>query len=40
MGSVQMQLDEAVQFAAEAPIPMADEALQGVYADTHDGLVF
>ena len=40
MGSVQMQLDEAVQFAAEAPIPVADEALQGVYADTHDGLVF
>jgi pyruvate dehydrogenase E1 component alpha subunit len=40
MGSVQMQLDEAVQFAAKAPIPVAEEALQGVYAETHDGLVF
>ena len=40
MGSVQTQLDEAVKFAADAPIPVADEALQGVYADTHDGLVF
>ncbi|MBC8504167.1 MAG: thiamine pyrophosphate-dependent dehydrogenase E1 component subunit alpha [Chloroflexi bacterium] len=40
MGSVQEQLDEAVGFAANAPIPVAEEALQGVYADTHDGLVF
>jgi pyruvate dehydrogenase E1 component alpha subunit len=40
MGSVQRQLDEAVDFAANAPIPAADEALQGVYADTHEGLVF
>ncbi len=40
MGSVQEQLSEAVQFAAGAPIPVADEALEGVYADTHDGLVF
>lgn len=40
MGSVQEQLDEAVDFAANAPIPVADEALQGVYADTHNGLVF
>ena len=40
MGSVQAQLDEAVQFAANAPIPVAEEALQGVYADIHDGLVF
>jgi len=40
MGGVQMQLDEAVKFAADAPIPLVDEALQGVYADTHDGLVF
>jgi pyruvate dehydrogenase E1 component alpha subunit len=40
MGDVQGQLDEAVKFAASAPIPVADEALQGVYADTHDGLVF
>ena len=40
MGDVQGQLDEAVAFATNAPIPVADEALQGVYADTHDGLVF
>jgi pyruvate dehydrogenase E1 component alpha subunit len=40
MGSVQEQLDEAVQYAAAAPIPVAEEALQGVYADTHNGLVF
>jgi len=40
MGSVQDQLDEAVEYAANAPIPVADEALQGVYADTHNGLVF
>ena len=40
MGGVQLQLDEAVKFAADAPIPLVDEALQGVYADTHDGLVF
>ena len=40
MGSVQQQLDEAVEFAANAPILVAEEALQGVYADTHDGLVF
>jgi acetoin:2,6-dichlorophenolindophenol oxidoreductase subunit alpha len=40
MGSVQEQLDEAVKYAANAPIPVAEEALQGVYADTHDGLVF
>jgi pyruvate dehydrogenase E1 component alpha subunit len=40
MEDVQGQLDEAVEFAANAPIPQPDEALQGVYADTHDGLVF
>lgn len=40
MGSVQMQLDEAVAFATHAPIPDVEEALQGVYADTHNGLVF
>ncbi len=40
MGSVQEQLDEAVEYAASAPIPVAEEALQGVYADTHNGLVF
>jgi len=38
--SVQKQLDEAVEFAASAPIPQTEEALQGVYADTHNGLVF
>jgi len=38
--SVQAQLDEAVAFAAAAPIPAAEEALQGIYADTHEGLVF
>jgi len=40
MGNVQGQLDEAVKYAASAPIPVVEEALQGVYADTHDGLVF
>ena len=34
------QLDEAVAFAKSAPIPQPDEALLGVYGDTHDGLVF
>ena len=38
--SVQAQLDEAVAFAAAAPIPAAEEALQGIYAETHEGLVF
>jgi len=38
--SVQAQLDEAVEFAASAPIPQPGEALQGVYAETHNGLVF
>jgi TPP-dependent pyruvate/acetoin dehydrogenase alpha subunit len=37
---VQAQLDEAVAFAKAAPIPQPEEALQGVYADTHGGLVF
>ncbi len=40
MGSVQVQLDEAVAFAASAPLPIVEEALQGVYANTHNGLVF
>jgi len=40
MGSVQAQLDEAVEYATNAPLPVAEEALQGVYADTHNGLVF
>ena len=38
--SVQAQLDEAVAFAAASPIPAVDEAMIGVYADTHEGLVF
>jgi TPP-dependent pyruvate/acetoin dehydrogenase alpha subunit len=33
-------LDEAVEFAKSAPIPKAEEALLGVYGDTHNGLVF
>jgi pyruvate dehydrogenase E1 component alpha subunit len=40
MGSVQAQLDEAVAFATNAPLPGVEGALQGVYADTHAGLVF
>jgi TPP-dependent pyruvate/acetoin dehydrogenase alpha subunit len=40
MGSVQEQLDEAVEYAASAPVPVVEDALQGVYADTHHGLVF
>ncbi len=38
--SVQNQLDEAVDFAAAAPIPEEEEALQGIYAETHEGMVF
>lgn len=34
------QLDEAVAFAKAAPIPGPEEALLGVYGDTHNGLVF
>ena len=37
---VQQQLDEAVAFAQAAPVPEAEEALQGVYGDTHHGQVF
>lgn len=37
---VQAQLDEAVAFAKAAPMPQPEAALQGVYADTHDDLVF
>lgn len=33
-------LNEAVEFAASAPKPTVEEALQGVYADTHDNKVF
>jgi pyruvate dehydrogenase E1 component alpha subunit len=38
--SVQQQLDKAVEFAQAAPVPQPDEALQGVYGDTHQGQVF
>lgn len=37
---VQRQLDEAVAFAAAAPFPKVEEALAGVYGETHGGLVF
>jgi pyruvate dehydrogenase E1 component alpha subunit len=37
---IQAQLDEAVAFARSAPMPQPEEALQGVYADTHDDQVF
>jgi pyruvate dehydrogenase E1 component alpha subunit len=37
---VQRQLDEAVSFAETAPMPLPQEALQGVYSDTHDAQVF
>ena len=39
-GSVIEQLDEAVSFAASAEKPAVEDALAGVYADTHNGLVF
>ncbi len=39
-GSVMQQLDEAVAFASAAPRPKLEDALAGVYADTHNGLVF
>jgi TPP-dependent pyruvate/acetoin dehydrogenase alpha subunit len=37
---VQQQLDAAVAFAQSASIPQPEDALQGVYGDDHDGLVF
>ncbi len=37
---VQAQLDEAVSFAKSAPLPEPEEALAGVYAQTHGALVF
>jgi pyruvate dehydrogenase E1 component alpha subunit len=37
---VQRQLDEAVAFARAAPQPRPEEALQGVYGDTHGEKVF
>jgi acetoin:2,6-dichlorophenolindophenol oxidoreductase subunit alpha len=39
-GTVFAALDAAVTFAKTAPVPQPEEALQGVYADTHAGLVF
>ena len=39
-GAVFAALDDAVAFAKAAPVPQPEEALQGVYADTHGGLVF
>lgn len=39
-GQVFAQLNEAVAFAAAAPRPAPEDALAGVYADTHNGLVF
>jgi TPP-dependent pyruvate/acetoin dehydrogenase alpha subunit len=38
--SVQAELDEAVNFATDSPFPAVEEALKGVYANTHEGLVF
>lgn len=38
--AVQTELDAAVAFAAAAPIPQVEEALAGVYGDTHEGRVF
>ncbi len=38
--SVQAALDEAVAFAAASPRPAPESALQGVYGETHGGLVF
>jgi TPP-dependent pyruvate/acetoin dehydrogenase alpha subunit len=37
---VQSVLDEAVAFAAASPKPEPETSLAGVYAETHDGLVF
>lgn len=39
-GSVFLQLEEAVKFAAGAPKPEPKDALSGVYVDDHNGLVF
>jgi acetoin:2,6-dichlorophenolindophenol oxidoreductase subunit alpha len=39
-GEVMAALDEAVEFAKTAPEPEVHEAMEGVYADTHGGLVF
>jgi pyruvate dehydrogenase E1 component alpha subunit len=39
-GQILAQLDEAVVFARQAAKPEPSDALLGVYADTHNGLVF
>jgi TPP-dependent pyruvate/acetoin dehydrogenase alpha subunit len=39
-GEVQNTLDEAVQFAANSPRPEPGSALEGVYGETHEGMVF
>lgn len=39
-GEVFAALDDAVQFAKSAAMPQPEEALAGVYADVHGGLVF
>jgi acetoin:2,6-dichlorophenolindophenol oxidoreductase subunit alpha len=38
--SIARQLDDAVEFAKASAFPGAAEVLEGVYGDTHDGLVF
>ncbi len=38
--AVQAVLDEAVAFAASSPKPAPETALEGVYGETHGGLVF
>ena len=38
--AVQTTLDEAVAFAAASPKPAPETALEGVYGETHGGLVF
>lgn len=38
--SVRAQLDEAVAYARRSPHPQPEEALAGVYAETHGGKVF
>ena len=37
---VQTQLDQAVAFAQAAPMPLPEDALRGVYGDTHGDQVF
>ncbi len=39
-GEVRNTLDEAVQFAANSPRPEPGSALEGVYGETHEGMVF